>query len=183
MALWGKTDAAASAPKNKNVISTKGSRGNTAFDNTTPSALVTNLAVGVFGVSTAEAQATTKVAHPGWVLRKAYTGPVDKIAITAQGTGYTNGDFVKVSGGHVNAVAAVGTDAAGKATSLTFTNHGEGFVNTSTLTVAVVNSTFGATTGSGATFTVTLGGRAGRVHNETLVAGGLITGDADSSTF
>ena len=45
-----------------------------------------------------------------------------------------------------------------------------GFSNASVATMAVANSTGGASAGSGATLVLTLGGRAGRKSYQTLVA-------------
>ena len=66
------------------------------------------------------------------------------------------------------------TNSTGGITSVTITSAGEGFVSTGT--VAVTNSTAGASAGANAVLTATLGGRAGRVSYETLVAGGISSG-------
>ena len=47
----------------------------------------------------------------------------------------------------------------------------------------IANSTGGVTAGAGAVLTANVGGRAGRVHAETLVAMGSMTGDSDNNIF
>ena len=193
MPLWGSNDASSNTVKTVasylNVGSGKVAEAanNTAlFDNVTRGAFISDLAVGVFAVSAAEVANTTgeskRLNHAGWNLRRAWSGPVESLAINAGGTGYNNTDLVRVSGGSVNASATVSTNSTGGLTSVTITNRGGGFINVSSSTVAVTNATGGATGGSTGTFVLTLGGRAGRVHYETLVAMGSIAGDASDDT-
>ena len=171
MALWGKTDAAASAPKFTGLAS-NGAVANAIFG---------GVRTGVFGVDAAEskyARATTKkpVAQ-GWVLQEYGTGGVLTIAPNAGGSGYVNSQVVTLSNGIVNATATIATNATGGVTTLTLTANGSGFANTSVIRIQVANttapsnSTNGNTSlGTGLTLTLTLGGRAGRVNRETLVA-------------
>ena len=113
---------------------------------------------------------------------------VDEIVYTGTATGYSNTDVITASNGVVNATATVATNATGGSLTFTITNPGL-FSNTAannTVVVTIANSTGGASGGSGATFsanlasstggtvTVALGGRAGRVHHETLVAMGSL---------
>lgn len=112
------------------------------------------------------------------------------LAITAAGTGYTNGDIVTFSNGQANAIGTITTNATSNVVSITITRAGRGFSNTLNTVVAVANSTGGASggsgltpsfvigTGSGSTLTAVLGGRAGRRHYECLVAMNGITGPA-----
>jgi hypothetical protein len=185
VALWGKNDAASNAVKYQ-VVTGDTANGQVAYANNTVSEFTTNQRVGIFGVDTTEATVKDGVlAHPGWVLVRKGTGAVSSLAVNAIGTGYTNGNVVTVSGGTTNATFTVVTGVANTSVaSLTTVSLGNGFSNGST-TVAVANSTGGATgVGTGATFVLTLGGRANRVHYETLVAMGTITGDgADDATF
>jgi hypothetical protein len=144
------------------------------FGNTTVGAFVPNLAAGVVGVSaeTAASQGLTA----GWNLKLVGTGPIASFSVTAGGTGYANGDVVKVTAtgtGSVNASATVTTNATGGIVSLLVSNSGAGFTVTAP-TVAIANSTGGTTSGSGATVVATAGGRAGRVSHTTLVAMGTI---------
>jgi hypothetical protein len=127
----------------------------------------------VVGLDDGEVQNSTKANHTGWTRVQRGTGPVATIAINAAGTGYANGNFVRVSGGTTNAYATITTNGSGAITALTLNESGAGFVNNSTITTGVftVGSTGGAAgAGTTATFTITLGGRANRVQTETLVA-------------
>ena len=113
---------------------------------------------------------------------------VVEIKYTGTATGYNNTDVITVSNGVINATATVATNATGGSLTFTITNRGL-FSNTAANNSAVVtiaNSTGGASGGSGATFsanvagstggsvTITLGGRAGRVHHETIIAMGSL---------
>lgn len=156
------------------------------FNNATPGAFLSGVAVGVFGVSATE-QANNKTnskehgAHAGWNLRKAGTGPV--ISISANGTpvGYDNADIIVVkspAAGGTNATISFTTNATGGALSFTITNPGSGFnlLTVPTSNISVTNATGGTAAGNAATnnFTVTVGGRAGRISYETLVAMGSL---------
>ena len=171
MALWGKTDAAASAPKFTGLAS-NGAIANALFGVAT---------TGVFGVDAAESQyaraTDKKPVAQGWVLQQYGTGPVATIAKNAGGTGYTNNEVVTLSNGTVNATATITTNSTGGVTALTLTNAGSGFANAGHIVVQVANSTAPSNStngntsgGSSLTLTLTFGGRAGRVHRETLVA-------------
>jgi hypothetical protein len=187
MALWGNTDAATNAVVFRVIDKFVSGRNTTgasnAYANVTPSAFVTNQVVTVSGVDVTEATLQDRVVHPGWVVTKQGTGPVAS-ATSSGGTGYANGDVLTVANGVVNATATVATNSTGGDLTFTFTNNGSGFINTSAVAITVANSTAGATGGSGATITVTLGGRAGRRHVETLVAMGTIGSDGgDDALF
>jgi hypothetical protein len=189
MALWGKTDAAAYAPKNKIIVNASVARGNTRFANTTTGSV--NVGVGpqrvsLVGANTAEAH-TVRKASPGWILKREFTGPVKTLAPNAGGTTYSNNDLVVISGGTTNATASISTNATGGILTTTLTNVGAGFINVANTSVAVTNATGGASTGSTATFTFTLGGKAGRVLREQLVAmsgagGGVANGAGSTLT-
>lgn len=173
MPLWGKNNLKTNAPKFK-VIETDVAAGpskgnNTAFNNTSPGVFNPGRAIGVFGANDQNVTASGKIAHSGWHICRQGTGPVKSLTISVGGTGFANTDLVKVSGGAVNASATVSTNATGGLATLTITGGGGGFMNVSTSTVAVTNSTGGASAGSGATIVPVLGGRAGRVHYECLV--------------
>lgn len=115
------------------------------------------------------------------------------LAVSAAGTGYTNGDIVTFSNGQANAIGVITTNATSNVTSITITRAGRGFSNTLNTVVSVANSsggvsggsgltpTFTVGTGSGATLVAVLGGRAGRRHYECLVAMSGITGPAVAS--
>lgn len=171
MALWGKTDAAASAPKFTGLAS-NGAIANALFGVAT---------TGVFGVDAAESQyaraTDNKPVAQGWVLQQYGTGPVLTVAKNAGGSGYVNNEVVTLSNGVVNATATITTNSTGGVTALTLTNGGSGFANTGHIVIQVANSTAASNStngntsgGSSLTLTITLGGRAGRVNRETLVA-------------
>ena len=152
------------------------------FNNTTPSAFLSGQAVGVFGVDTNEIAVSNSagVAHAGWNLRRAGTGSIVGGVYTNSGVGYNNADILvvksPVAGG--NATFSISTNATGGAVALTITNAGFGF-NQATIPTSnlfVTNATGGTAAGNTTTtyFTVTAGGRAGRVHYETLVAMGSL---------
>jgi len=88
MALWGRNDQASNAPSNQ-IISGNAANGYVMFANTTANSFIynhtsdgvnpaqSNVAIGVFGISEAEAQVTsnstiTTPDHAGWVTRTTY---------------------------------------------------------------------------------------------------------------
>ena len=285
----------ANAHKGTTADGTRAGVDATMFGNVTPSAFVKNMTVGIFGVDQTEMQVNRTsgrtVANPGWVKRTVgtggvasvtaavsagvrfangetvtltngtssgiltvvtnATGNVTSLTVTDPGSGWTdttmiakawnhdvqwianvqatlatcggfnNTDLILVSNGTVNAVANINTDTTGNVGNASFTiltylsNKGGLFQNTvglSNLVIAVVNATYGTTTAGNSdvtglsaklanssgspTLTITLGGRAGRVQNEVLVAmrtlgmssdtiaANAVTGDAsDDSIF
>lgn len=151
------------------------------FGNVTPGVFISGMAVGVFGADTTETTVSGKLTHAGWQLRKAGTGSITNVTYTGSATGYNNTDVITIASSQAggNATVTVSTNASGGALVLTISVPGGGFTAVNaTPNVAIANSTGGATAGSGATFTAVAGGRAGRIHFETLVAMGSITGDA-----
>jgi hypothetical protein len=115
--------------------------------------------------------------------------------IVAGGTGYANSDTLTFSNGVVNASATLTTNTTGGITAVTMVSGGRGFSNTLNTVRTFANSSGGASagstanitptiaTGSSLTVAATVGGRAGRVSYETLVAMGSITGDSDDALF
>jgi hypothetical protein len=88
------------------------------------------------------------------------------LAINAIGSGYHNTDYIQVLGfqniasvilGNYPANAAITTYANGSIQTIHMANLGSGFVNTAAMTYAVMNSTGGASNGTGATFTSNVG--------------------------
>lgn len=163
MSLWGNIDQANNAPKYK-ILPNSPNTGVQLYGTT------------VVGLDDGEAAATGNLASPGWVRVERGTGPVATITINSGGTGYANADTIKVSGGTTNAAATLTTDGNGTITTVTLTNAGAGFTNVSSSTLAITTS--GGTT---ANLAFTLGGRAGRVMTETLVA--LTNMTANGSTL
>ncbi len=88
------------------------------------------------------------------------------VNVTSNGTGYNNTDYItwsgfenvtsKVIGGYV-AVANLVTNSTGGVVNVFITNCGAGFVNTAAMSMAVTNSTAGATGGSGLAITANVG--------------------------
>jgi len=142
----------------------------------------------VYGVSATEAANTLvdgkKVAHAGWVSQKIGTGPIKSISITSGGQGYNSAGFLTISGGgdgtvnvsytianSLNTMQSYSSNARQNViATVTIVSGGAGFNVAPTVIAGGANIT-------PATFSVTLGGRAGRVQYETLVAMGSITGD------
>lgn len=182
MPLWGKANSKANAPKYKVIesqVAAGPSKGNnTAFNNVTMGVFHPGQIIGVWGANATQVSAATKknIDHTGWHYVRQGTGPVASFTITAGGTGFSNTDTFKVavSGtGSVNATGTVSTNATGGITALTITTGGKGFSNASSATLTFANSTAGASAGSGQTIVPVLGGRAGRLHYECLVAGSI----------
>jgi hypothetical protein len=172
------------------------------FNNTTPDAwrngnVAINEATGQFGISANLLSTTNKavagsegkrVTHTGWNLRTQGTGPVTTITITAGGSGYSNTDKIIISPASanvaaVNATATLTTNATGGVTNVVLTFGGTGFVNNAIAQFKVANSTGGNSAGTAATFTFTVGGRAGRVFYECLVATVGMKGPSGNSTI
>ena len=158
MSLWGNKDQANNAPKFK-------------IKARSPNTGVQLYSTSIVGVHTGD-MAVSPAQHPGWAQIKYGMGPLANVSILVGGSGYSNTDTIRVSGtaNTTNATATLTTNATGGIVSLAITSNGAKFVNNSTTTLAVANSTGGSSAGFGATFTVVLGGRANRVFMETLVA-------------
>lgn len=201
MAQWGNTDTVANSVLWGTTavnLTTNSANRSALFGNSTVGAFKNNnvgmkVAFGQFGADTTEVANSSgeggKVTHAGWVLRKAGTGPVTAVTVAAGGKTYNNTDTISITasgtGGVVaNSSGTLTTNSTGGITSVTITSGGAGYV---TATVAnasfvIANSTGGSTTGAGANLVATVGGRAGRVQYETLVAMGSLTSDASDDT-
>jgi hypothetical protein len=179
MALWGNLDASNNAP----VFADTGGYGATAntqdasiFGNVTIGATRSDVAMGMFGVDTTEKEVTgdgKNATHAGWILRTAGTGPITSITANSGAVG-TN-SYLTIAGGGVGNTAAnaqISVNAAGYIVAVTL-NSGGSYSTTPTVTPASGNGVF----------TVTMGGRANRVIQETLVAMGSMTGDASDDTY
>lgn len=180
MSLWGSIDQANNAPKNA-IAGGLGVavNGETLFGNTQVSAFVTNTGIGDFGVSAVEAGVAgngKKVQHAGWNLRKVGTGPIINLQVTDPGANYRSDGFITFSGnGGANAAFTVNT-TTNTISSITIVNGGR-------FTVTPSANAANSTSVNSATILVTMGGRANRVHMETLVAMGSMTGDAEDAIF
>lgn len=193
MSQWGTLDNLTGNNKPR-YANTSNSTSNSTINGT---AANTNAYYGnVYGVSALEQANTiaradgTHPAHSGWVSQKIGTGPVKSINIVSGGTGInangylliTDSSYLKQGAGFnasftiansQNTLQTFSTNSAlNVINTITIVNGGSGFSNVTALNVR--------TNGSNTTWpnlSITLGGRAGRMHYETLIAMGSITGD------
>lgn len=141
------------------------------------------LAETVYGVSTTERANTTGallgVAHSGWNIIKKGTGPVGSITITAAGSGINANGFLtltEVTGANtINAnvayfVSSNVNSTLNVVTSVVVVAPGRGYNVAPTVVYNGSNTTR-------PTFSITMGGRVGRITSEVLVATGSISGD------
>jgi hypothetical protein len=182
MPMWGKIDQANNAPKNQFVTQST-ANGQTAFNNTTIGALTGKAAVGMFGVTDAESQVSGALASPGWQKITQGTGPVVSFTVADGGSGYANSDLGVVSGGSTNANFTLTTNSTGGILTATLSNDGGRFLNLAQCNVQITNSTGGASAGSSANVVPVLGGRAGRIQYETLVALTGMSGDGSDDAL
>jgi hypothetical protein len=192
MSRWGTSDYSNNTSKQYALDTfNKGNNaianGSALYHNTTPSAFTNGMVQGLYGVTNtmvqaAQANHATLLSQPGWTLVRQGTGPVLTITASPGGTSYNNTDVLTISGnGCVNCTSNPVTNSTGGILSFTNIVPGFGFPNTAYVTKAFANSTGGASSGSGATVVITLGGRAGRINREVLVAtGSMINGNASS---
>ena len=185
MSLWKGADLANNAPVFQ-ISHSNTADGNAAYGNV--SSLGASHVGGVFAVNDIEMANSggerNRVPHSGWSIRRAGRGPVVSIAVTTPGQNYAPTDLVRVSNGTVNASANVTVNGSGNLTAITVLSGGGGFINTSAINVAFTNSSGGTANGTGGAVTVTLGGRAGRIHYEVLVAGSITSnGTSDDAYF
>ena len=198
MSLWGNLDASNNAPifwdaggYTPNVsanasVTANASNGQIAgiFGNTTIGFSRADVASGIFGVDAIEANSALSsgdgrnVTHAGWVYRVAGTGPVTSISANAGAVG-TN-SFVTFTGG--SSGAAAGMTGNTSANAIVYVNSTFHIVNVTIVTGGSYANTPIALPNTGnAVFTLTMGGRANRVTQETLVAMGSMTGDATTA--
>lgn len=193
MPLWGNKDYVTGNNKPKYANTTyvvsnstiNGSKANTA-----------KYYGAVWGVSPTEQANTLAIAdghhsqHAGWVSQKIGTGPIKTITITNGGQGYNSAGFLTISGGGDGTVNVRYTIANSQNSLQSFSSNAR--LNTiSTLTIVNGGAGFnvaptviaGGANIVPATFSVTLGGRAGRVSYETLVSMGSMTDDNTSDNL
>lgn len=183
MSLWTQSDAAAGAPKHPGVAAVGNASGSSLFGNTQIAAFNTNVreAVGIFGVDTTEqrvsASSNTHPQHSGWVVVKQGTGPV--VSITANTGAVASNGYLTFTGGGTGAIqanASVVVNAANYIVRVVL-NEANGFIGGNYLVAPSITQV------GNASFTITMGGRAGRRSVETLVATGTIgaAGTADAA--
>jgi hypothetical protein len=188
MSLWGNLDGRTGNNKPKFANTTY------RISNSTINGSAANTAKfygAVYGVAPNEQANTlaradgTHPQHAGWVSQKIGTGPIKTVTIVNGGQGYNSAGYIVVSGGGDGTVNLAYTIANSRNTLQTYSSNS--YWNT-IATVTVVNGgagfnvaptlvANGPNSANFATFSVALGGRAGRVQYETLVAMGSITGD------
>ena len=146
----------------------------------------------VMGVSTGEMANTVtpnKPQHAGWVSQKIGTGGLGTVTITSAGRGYNAAGYLTITdasnepgtGANIsytianseNTLQEYSTNAYWNVIStLTVNNVGTGYSNVAAITISALGANIDS-----ASFSTTLGGRAGRIQYETLVAMGSISGD------
>lgn len=91
---------------------------------------------------------------------------VESINATVGGTGFSNDDYLTITGfesvtdkvvGGYAAVANITTNATGGITAITLSNSGAGFINTAAMVYTITNSTGGSPNGSGQTIVANVG--------------------------
>ena len=198
MSLWGNLDASNNAPLfwaaggfTANVSANASVAANASnaqiagiFGNTTIGFWREGAVSGIFGIDAIEANSQfstgdgRNVTHAGWVHRVFGTGPVLTITANAGATG-VNG-FINFSGG--SSGAAAGMTGNTSANAIVYVNSTFHIVNVTIATGgSYANTPFANANTGNAVYTVTMGGRANRVQQETIVAMGSMTGDATAS--
>ena len=196
MSLWGNIDASNNAPifwdasgYTPNVSANTSVTANAAngqiagiFGNTTIGFSREGVVAGIFGVDTTEANSALSsgdgrnVTHAGWVYRVAGTGPVLSII----GTGLSTNGYITFIGG--SSGAAAGMTGNTTANAQVYVNTAGWLVNVTMISAGSYANTPNVVFPSGNVLsTVTMGGRANRVAQETLVAMGSMEGDATTA--
>lgn len=147
MSQWGNIDYANNAPK---FLDTN-HPGNTDVYLVSSS----RLANATFGSGKA-------VAHQGWVKIKQGTGPITSISVDGGPRTYTN-TYLTIAGANTTPANASLLVLGTNTVSVVLRSGGTGFASAPTITANGANN-------STLTFTATMGGRAGRVQAETIVA-------------
>lgn len=190
MALWGNKDYVTG--NNKPLYANTSLSTSNSVINGTSANIFYGAVAGVSATEQATNQATAPVPqHAGWVAVKVGTGPITSVTVTDGGSGINAAGFLILTDGSAlgqgkdgnisftiantqNTLQAYSTKPAwnGVAT-VTIVNGGSLYSNSVALTAKVSNS---ANT-TQPTLTFNLGGRAGRLQTETLIAMGTITND------
>jgi hypothetical protein len=185
MALWGNVDYPSGNQKpvfaNTSNVSSNSTINGTKANTAKYYGIVAGVSV------TEEERSNTTPQHPshaGWVSLKIGTGPIVRVSITNGGTVNANGFIIvtdtatdttsNVTGSGANIAYTINA-VSNTVTSVTLVNGGLGYSNVGKLTYTVTGANLAQPT-----LAFTLGGRAGRIMTETLVAMGSITGDAPS---
>jgi len=182
--------------------------GQVYYANTAIGDYIDRAALGIFGVDTseqtnAEANTSTKdgsgvPTHAGWVIRKVGTGPIESISVNAHAhlvNSYINfsGGSGKSGSGAIQANARVYVNTTGAVVNVVVGNTHGVYANSPIVSNIYTSLHFVQNTASlagkvtqgraNAVFTITTGGRSGRVTTETIVAMGSMTGDGSAEVF
>lgn len=157
------------------------------------------LASTVFGVSAEERAnvsggASLGIPHAGWNIIKKGTGPIATITITDAGSGINSSGFLTVTTTLIGAntlnanISYTMVNALNSQQSFSSNHHLNVVGSVAIVTGGIGYNTAPTVTYTGAnttlpTFSVTMGGRVGRISSETLVAAGSITGDDSADDF
>jgi hypothetical protein len=180
MTLWSNTDANTSAPKYApglvNLSNTQNNV-NLMYGNTSTGVFITNSAQGVFGVdnnemaNTSASNKASRPAHAGWALRKTGMGAIATISAGATNKSNVGNAYITFTGGGTGNTSA---------NAQLFVNPTSNVVTSIVLASGGLYETTPTATVSGnanVSIVLTMGGRANRVHTETLIAMGSMTGD------
>ena len=179
MPLWSKSDSSNAAPKFSGVSTgiAASASGSSLYGNTQIGAFQTGYkgTVGIFGVDTTEQRVSetsnTHPQHAGWVAVMKGTGPI--VSLTANSNSYspdslTGTVYLSFTGGGTGTTTANAQIVANATTGLITgiqVNNGGNYERAPVI---------GAVANSNVAITIVMGGRAGRVQTETLVAMGTI---------
>ena len=171
MTLWNNNDSANANTKPQ------------AWSNDSIQTQATVYGVSVTEIANTASRAAAAVSHSGWVRVYLGTGPIKSIAITNPGQGINANGFLTITGGNgdgsANAAYIVSSNANSTLnviTSIILNNGGAMFNTMPTITITGANTV-------APTFAATMGGRFGRVKEETLVAMGSLTGENPTDDF
>lgn len=156
MTLWGANNIANNVPKFATIA---GTGGNPLYTNNQSNAHGNT----IWGVNAANVVSTNKAQHQGWQHVSKGTGPVELFTVTVPGSGFANGETLKVSGGTVNATGVITTNAAGNMASVAVSVGGEGFINDAAGVVAFNREKH--------MMTITVTGGTGYVNGDIIQAG------------
>lgn len=193
MSLWGNIDYASGNLKPKFANTTNLTATSTIHGEAANTAAYYSRVVGVSATEQERSNNTPQhPAHAGWVSMKVGTGPITGLRISG-GTGINSGGYMIITDGAIREGGSGGSGANisysiansentmqsysanaywNVINSFSIVNGGSGFSNANAVTI-MTNGTAIAN----ATFTAVLGGRAGRINTEVLVAMGSMTGD------
>jgi hypothetical protein len=210
MSLWGNLNAANNVPKQTDTSGYGGDtpqvtgNGQVYYANTAIGDFIDKAAIGIFGLNPAETtSAEANVAtgdgtgiptHAGWITRKVGVGPITTITANAGAKGVNSyvkiftGGGGKSGSGQIAANAEIKVNSTGFIQEVVIGNSFGLYANTPSIANVYTDTHFIQNTAvltskaaTNAVFSITVGGRAGRVQTETLVAMGSMSGDSAAS--